>query len=122
MKKIRLIARLDKGENVVKGICFEGLRIMITLDLAKVYYQDGIDELIYLDTVASLYQRNNLLDVIKIHPKNIFVPITVGGGIRSIDDAKSLLMSGADKVAINTVIVKDKQLINKFANEIGSMN
>ena len=88
MLKPRIIARLDiKGNKVVKGICFEGLRVMGEPDiLAKKYYSQGADELIYIDTVASLYGRNNLTNVVKLAAKHIFVPMVVGGGIRSIED------------------------------------
>ncbi len=122
MKKPRIIARLDvKGNNVVKGIRFEGLRIMGDPQLlAKKYYEQGADELIYIDTVASLYGRNNLVDVVKKAASKTFIPMTVGGGIRSINDAKTLLESGADKIAINTGVVKNKDLIKKLASSIGS--
>ena len=122
MKKPRIIARLDiKSENVVKGIRFEGLRVMgKPEDLANNYYEQGADELLYIDTVASLYGRNNLLDVVKQTSSKIFIPLTVGGGIRSVEDALRLLECGADKIAINTAIVKDKNLIKKIASTIGS--
>ena len=100
----RLIARLDiKGPNLIKGIHLEGLRVIGDPNVyAKKYYQSGIDEIIYMDTVASLYGRNNLSDIVKKTVKDVYVPITVGGGIRSIDDVKYLLRCGAEKVAINT--------------------
>ena len=122
MKKPRIIARLDiKGDNVVKGIRFEGLRIMGNPnDLAKQYYSDAADEIIYIDTVASLYGRNNVLDVVKNASNSIFIPMTVGGGVRSLKDAEKLLESGADKIAINTGIIKNKELIKVLAKKIGS--
>ena len=122
MKKPRIIARLDiKGENVVKGIRFEGLRIMGNPnDLAKKYYSDAADEIIYIDTVASLYGRNNLLDVVKNASNSIFIPMTVGGGVRNVNDAEKLLDSGADKIAINTSLINNKELIKILAKNIGS--
>ena len=86
---------------------------------AKKYYKDGIDEILYMDTVASLYGRNHLSEIIKRTVKNVFVPITVGGGIRSVKDAISLLKSGADKIAINTAAVKKPSLINEIVRELG---
>src|SRR3990167_7674177 len=103
-KYIRIIPRLDiKGPNLVKGIHLEGLRVLgKPWDFAYRYYQMGADELIYIDAVASLYRRNNLLEIVKKTAKNIFIPLTVGGGVRSVDDMCQLLRAGADKVAINT--------------------
>ena len=112
--KLRLIARLDiKNDYVVKGINFEGIRkVGNPKDLALKYYQDGIDEIIYMDVVASLYERNTITKYIKEAAKNIFVPLTVGGGIRSLDDIKEVLNSGADKVAINSAAVNNTDLIS----------
>ena len=122
MKNVRLIARLDiKGPNVIKGIHLEGLRkVGLPLDLATDYYHQGIDEIIYVDSVASLYERNHLSEVLKDAVKNIFVPLTVGGGIRSLKDVENLLKSGADKTAINTAAVKDPNLITEVAETFGS--
>lgn len=122
MKNIRLIARLDiKGPNLIKGIHLEGLRVMGSPnEHAICYYLQGADELIYMDSVASLYGRNHLGEIIKAAAKNIFVPMTVGGGIRSIDDATAILRSGADKVAVNTAAVADPQLITEIARRFGS--
>ena len=124
MKRIRLIARLDiKGPNLIKGIRLEGLRVIGSPgEYALKYYKQGIDELIYIDTVASLYGRNNLQNIIKKAVKNIFVPITVGGGIRSTEDVTEILRSGADKVAINTAAVLNPILINKVAKKFGSQS
>ncbi|AEF99598.1 imidazole glycerol phosphate synthase subunit HisF [Methylomonas methanica] len=122
MQKPRIIARLDiKTANVVKGIRFEGLRIMGKPDeLATRYYEQGADELLYIDTVASLYGRNNLSDVVKQAASHIFIPMTVGGGIRTVGDAQTLLRSGADKIAINTAAVKNPKLIKELASILGS--
>ena len=122
MKKIRIIARLDvKGPNVIKGVNFECLRVMGNpRELAEKYYLQGADELIYIDTVASLYGRQNLLDIVNSTSNNIFIPFTVGGGVRTIDDIRSLLKAGADKVAINTAATKNPSLIAKSAKIFGS--
>ena len=119
---IRLIGRLDiKGQNLIKGVHLEGLRVIgEPSKFATSYYNEGIDELIFMDSVASLYGRNQLYDIIEQAIKNVFVPLTVGGGIRTIDDVSSILRSGADKIAVNTAAVKDPQLISKIANKFGS--
>ena len=119
---LRIIARLDiKGANLIKGIHLEGLRVVgDPQEHAEKYYNDGADEIIYMDTVASLYGRNNLLDVVTRATEHVFVPMTVGGGIRSVEDARALLRAGADKVAINTAAVKDPSLITKISDVWGS--
>jgi len=122
MSNLRLIPRLDiKGPNLIKGIHLEGLRVMgDPQEFALRYYQAGADELIYMDIVASLYGRNNLSDIIRRAAENIYIPITVGGGIRTTDDARNLLRSGADKVAINTAAVTRPELISEVAHRFGS--
>lgn len=122
MNTIRVIARLDiKGPNLVKGIHLEGLRVLGKPELfAKYYYENGADELIYQDVVASLYERNSLHSIISQTAKNAFIPLTVGGGLRSIEDIKSVLRAGADKVAINTAAVKEPNLIEKASKMFGS--
>jgi len=119
---LRIIARLDiKGANLIKGIHLEGLRIVGDPQVhAEKYYNDGADEIIYMDTVASLYGRNNLLDVVTRATEHVFVPMTVGGGIRSVEDARALLRAGADKVAINTAAIKDPSLVTKISDVWGS--
>ncbi len=122
MRNIRIIAKLEvKPPYLVKGIQFEGLRQLGDPNVyALKYYNDGIDEIIYDDIVASLYERNSLEDIIEETSKNIFVPITVSGGIRSIQDVKKILRSGADKVAINTAAIKNENIINDISNKFGS--
>jgi imidazole glycerol-phosphate synthase subunit HisF len=119
---IRIIPRLDiKGPNLIKGIHLEGLRVVgdphaFALD----YYRQGADELVFMDIVASLYQRNNLTEIIKRAADQIFVPITVGGGIRSLDDVRTMLHSGADKVAINTAAIARPELISEVSQRFGA--
>ena len=122
MPNIRIIPRLDiKGPNLIKGVHLEGLRVIgDPQEFAQRYYEEGADELIYMDVVASLYGRNSLKDIVRHTAKNIFIPLTVGGGIRSIDDVKEMLRSGADKVAINTAAVKRPELISEVAHRFGS--
>lgn len=122
MKNIRLISRLDvKGANLIKGVHLEGLRKIGDPQAHAVkYYQQGADEIIYMDVVASLYGRNNLSEIVERTAENVFVPITVGGGIRSVDDVRHLLRCGADKVAINTMATKTPSLITEIAETFGS--
>ncbi len=122
MKNIRLIARLDvKGPNLVKGIQLEGLRkIGDPNEYAKMYYEQGADEIIYMDIVASLYNRNNLTDIVHKSTKDVFIPITVGGGIRSLENVKEILCCGADKVAVNTAALKRPELISEISAKYGS--
>lgn len=122
MKKARIIARLDvKGPNVVKGIQFECLRVMgKPKQMAEEYYLQGADELIYLDIVANLYRRENLLNIVNQASDSIFIPFTVGGGVRTLEDIRALLRAGADKVAINTAATKNPQLIREAAEMFGS--
>lgn len=122
MKTIRIIPRLDiKGPNVVKGVHTEGLRVVGNpKKLALKYYTDGADEIIYLDIVASLYERNLDFDQLKSVTENIFIPFTVGGGIRSTEDINDALRAGADKVAINTYAIKNPKFLTEAAHNFGS--
>ncbi len=118
----RIIPRLDiKGPNLVKGIHLEGLRVLgDPAEFAKYYYENGADELIYQDVVASLYERNSLHDIISKTAKQVFIPITVGGGLRTIDDIKTVLRAGADKVSLNTAAIKNPKLIKEASLKFGS--
>jgi cyclase len=122
MSKKRLIARIDvKNEFVIKGIHLEGLRkVGDPFELAKKYYHDGIDEIIFMDAVASLYGRNNLFHIIEQACKEVFVPITIGGGIRSINDIELALKSGADKISLNTQAIKTPNIITEASRIYGS--
>jgi len=110
-----------KGPNLIKGVHLEGLRVIGSPNEHAVrYYEQGADELVYMDIVASLYGRNNLADIVEKAARDIFVPMTVGGGIRSVDDASRLLRAGADKVAVNTAAVQNSVLISDIAKRFGS--
>jgi len=119
---LRLIARLDiKGPNLIKGVHLEGLRVIgDPQEHARRYYETGADELIYMDVVASLYGRNSLTEIVRYTAENVFIPLTVGGGIRSVDDVRTMLRSGADKIAINTAAVGRPELISEIAERFGS--
>jgi cyclase len=119
---VRLIARLDiKGPNLIKGVHLEGLRVIgDPQEYARRYYEHGADELIYIDIVASLYGRSKLTEIVRRAAHDVFVPMTVGGGIRSVDDVRDLLRAGADKVAINTAGVRRPELITEVSRRFGS--
>ncbi|MDC0446762.1 imidazole glycerol phosphate synthase cyclase subunit [Gammaproteobacteria bacterium] len=122
MNKVRVIARIDINNNsVVKGRCLEGLRkIGQPNKMAKKYYQDGVDEIIFLDAVASLYDRNSLIDILRQATRETFIPITIGGGIKTTEDIKDALSAGADKVAINTNAVNNLDFIREAIERFGS--
>lgn len=122
MVSIRIIPRLDiKGPNVVKGLQLEGLRIIGNPgELARRYYTEGADEILFMDIVASLYGRKSILSVVEEAARNIFVPLTVGGGIRTLEDIVAVLRSGGDKVAINTAAINNPQFLNEAAVAFGS--
>ncbi len=120
---LRVIARLDvKPPNVVKPICFEGLRkIGEPSALALKYYNQGADEIFYFDIVSSLYRRPILFDAIVETAKEIFVPFAVGGGLRSIEDCSRLFHSGVDKIVINTFAVQeDPSIIDRAVRIFGT--
>ncbi|MCS5712330.1 HisA/HisF-related TIM barrel protein [Candidatus Berkiella aquae] len=118
----RVIARLDiKAPNLIKGIHLEGLRVIgAPQEYALDYYQQGADELIYLDIVASLYGRNGIFELVKNTVQNVFIPLTAGGGIRTLHDVEKMLHSGADKVAVNTAAIKNPHFISEVAKQFGS--
>lgn len=122
LKNIRIIPRLDiKGPNLVKGIHLEGLRVLgKPEEFARYYYESGADELIFMDVVASLYDRNSLHDIISKTAKEIFIPLTVGGGIRSVEDFRQVLKVGADKVSLNTAAIENPNIISEAAKRFGS--
>ena len=118
----RLIARIDvKNNHVIKGIHLEGLRkVGNPNEMAKKYYSNGIDEIVFMDAVAAYYDRNSLSEIIAAATDDIFIPIMVGGGIRSIENITSALKSGADKVAINSAAIKKPGLLKEGAEIFGS--
>lgn len=122
MMPTRLIPRLDvKGKNLIKGIHLEGLRVIgDPQTFARKYYEDGADELLYVDVVASLYGRNSLHDIVRRTAQDVFVPLTVTGGLRTVDDVREMLRAGADKVGINTAATKRPELIREVARKFGS--
>lgn len=119
---VRIAARLDvKSPNVVKGIQLEGLRVVgQPARLAENYYLDGADEIIYQDVVASLYGRSSILEMVSGTATQTFVPLTVGGGLRSVEDVREALVHGADRVALNTVLFDEPRLVSEIARIFGS--
>ena len=122
MSLLRLIARLDiKGSKVVKGIHLEGLRVVgDPVEMAKRYAESGADEIFYNDVVATLYGRSAITNILDRTTRDVFIPITVGGGIKSRADVQRLLDSGADKVAINTAAIRNPSLIKELSDYYGS--
>lgn len=118
----RIIARLDiKGENVVRGIHLEGLRVVGQPEqMAAKYCDEGIDEIVFIDTVASLYGRNKILPVIERTAEHAFIPLTVGGGVKTLQDVDDLLRAGADKITLNSAAVLNPQFITDIAVRFGS--
>ncbi|MDP6923929.1 MAG: imidazole glycerol phosphate synthase subunit HisF [Candidatus Scalindua sp.] len=118
----RIIPCLDvKDGRVVKGTQFLDLRDSgDPVEIAELYCQQGADELVFLDITASHEKRGIILDVVRHTAENVFMPLTVGGGIRTIDDIRTLLNAGTDKVSINTTAVKDPDFVNKAARRFGS--
>ena len=119
---VRIIPRLDiKGPNLVKGIHLEGLRVLGKPEqFARHYYEHGADELLFVDIVASLYGRNSLLDIVGRTAREIFIPLAVGGGLRTMEDIRTVLRAGADKVSVNTAAVRRPEFIREAARRFGS--
>lgn len=119
---MRVIARIDvKNEFVIKGIHLEGLRKLgDPKTFLKKYYEQGADEILLMDAVASLYNRNNLFNLLESACEEIFIPVTIGGGLRTLSDVRQALLVGADKVAINTAAIKSPKLISDIADSYGS--
>lgn len=122
MLKTRIIPCLDvKDGRVVKGVRFEGLRDAgDPVEAAKAYDAAGADELCFLDITASREARGTLLDIVSRTAEACFMPLTVGGGVRTVEDVRALLLAGADKVAINTSAVKDPDLVARAAEKFGA--
>lgn len=118
----RLIPKLEvKGESLTKGVGLEGLRVLGQASLfAKHYFEQGADEIVYIDAVASLYRRNNLTQLVSHTAKNVLIPLTVGGGVRTLHDVEDLLNAGADKIAVNSAALENPQLINEIVRRFGS--
>lgn len=118
----RLVVCLDmKGGRVVKGVSFEGLRdVGDPVELARRYEQEGADELVFLDVSASEEERATLWDVATRTAEQVFIPLTIGGGIGSLEDMNRALRAGADKVALNSAAVKDPSIITSCAKAVGS--
>lgn len=124
MKLLRIISRLDlKLNKVVKGIHLEGWRKYGDAnELCKKYYEEGADEIIFLDSVASLYNKEKTVKILETSAKNLFIPITAGGGIKNIWDAEELFRSGADKITINSAAIKNPKIINEISKNFGSQS
>src|SRR5258708_7713779 len=118
----RIIPCLDvTAGRVVKGVNFVNLRDAgDPVELAARYNEQGADELVFLDITASSDDRQTLIDVVARTAREVFIPLTVGGGIRSVEDARAILHSGADKVSVNTAAVRRAKLISELASEFGS--
>jgi len=118
----RIIPCLDvAGGRVVKGVNFVDLKDAgDPVELAAKYGREGADEITFLDISASVEERNTTLDIVRKTAEQVFIPLTVGGGIRTVDDVNTLLRAGADKVSINTAAIARPQLINEIADRFGN--
>ncbi len=118
----RIIPCLDvKDGRVVKGVKFLNLRDAgDPVEIAKDYSQEGADEITFLDITASFEERKTMIDVVERTAGEVFVPLTVGGGVRTLDDIRQLLLAGADKVSINTAAVKDPHFVKRASDRFGS--
>jgi cyclase len=118
----RIIPCLDvKNGRVVKGTNFVNLRDAgDPVEAARLYNEQGADELVFLDITASNEERKTIVDVVERTAREVFMPLTVGGGIRSVEDFRTILLAGADKVAVNSAAVKDKYLLSRAADKFGN--
>jgi len=118
----RIIPCLDvKNGRVVKGTNFVNLRDAgDPVEAARLYNEQGADELVFLDITASNEERKTIVDVVERTAREVFMPLTVGGGIRSVEDFRTILLAGADKVAVNSAAVKDKYLLARAADKFGN--
>ena len=121
---IRIIPKLDiKNGMLIKGINLEGLRVLGNpYNFATYYYNNLADEICYIDNVATLYGTNNLSGFISDTARNIFVPISVGGGIKSIEDIERIFKAGADKVCINSAAINNPKFLHQASRIFGSAN
>ena len=122
MLKKRIIPCLDiKNGRTVKGVNFKGLRDAgDPVQLAKKYEQEGADELVFLDITASSDERNTMVEVVRKTAEKCFIPLTVGGGIRNVENMRTMLLAGADKVGINTAAIYSPELVDEGAKAFGS--
>jgi cyclase len=122
MRAARIIPCLDvDAGRVVKGVNFVDLRDAgDPVELAARYDREGADELVFLDITASSDDRETIIDVVRRTAEEVFIPFTIGGGIRTVDDARALLRAGADKVSVNTAAVQRPELVSEIATEFGS--
>ena len=123
MRTVRVIPCLDvDGGRVVKGVNFVGLRDAgDPVELAARYDREGADELVFLDITASVDSGDTTIGMVRRAAEEVFIPFTVGGGIRSVDDARGILRAGADKVSVNTAAVDEPDLVTRLATEFGSL-
>ncbi len=123
-KNIRIIPKIDiKNNSLIKGVNLEGLRILgDPYDYAISYYEEGADELMFNDAVASLYGTNTLSKIINKLAKNVFIPISVGGGLRNLEISKQLFNSGADKIFVNSQVLRDGKYLKNLIKFFGSAN
>jgi len=121
---IRIIPILDiKNGLLIKGINLEGLRILgKAKNFANYYYENGADEICYIDNVATVYGTNNLSKFVTETAKDVFIPLSVGGGIRSINDVEKMLLAGADKICINSAVIENIEFLKKASRIFGSAN
>ena len=124
IQNLRIIPRIDiKSDRLIKSINFDGMRDLGNANFfSKKYYNEGADELLIIDSVASLFGRKSTVNFLKNCTKEIFIPVTLGGGIKSLEEINYILKSGADKVATNTGAVQDKKLLKKISEKFGSQS